>query len=600
MTAVDAVIHPGDTCCRCDEEAERLVDGEPRCVEHVHPTFDEILERAAERPAAPAPDGRKRPARDVLVELVEREYTIGRTEDERTYLVPHEGSNVALFSGPAKADMARRYRVQHGTTIGRSPLDEAWTTVVGMAGDVAKAPLPLRVAAWDGAIVIDVGDVSGRAIIVERGGWEMVERSPVTFRRSKATLPLPDPVAGGSVDELFEILPFAPESRDLVAAWLTSTLFAEIPHPAPVLRGEQGAAKSTTARAITRLLDPCMAATQKPPKTDDDWSHACSARWIVAVDNVSTVPEWWSDALCRTVTGDGWLRRELYTDDDVIVTAWRRCVILNGISLGAGLRPDLAERLMFLELARPGEYLTEAEVDARLDAIRPRVLGAILDRAVVTLKALEHVEPVRDLRMADFAHLLAAHDHATGAKALAAYRREVGEAFDEALAGDTVATAVVTFMSLRGDTAWEGTASELLAALDLHRPTNESEFWPKTAHHLSQVMARSAPALRRIGIEWRKPTATGRQGQRVARLDRSSGADAADAPAPADALGPADADSLLVVSGRKEGESEGIAGEHNKGEISVREPNPRPRCVVCGGDAIDEAGRCRAANCESF
>ena len=196
---------------------------------------------------------RKAPAaRDVLVNLALDEYTIGRTEDERTYLVPHEGANVALFSGAAKTDLARRHMKKHGKSVGRSPLDEAWTTIEGYTLDAEKSALPLRVATDDtGRIVLDLGDVAGRAVVVTPDGWEVVDRSPVTFRRSKAMLALPLPVAGGHPDELFTLLNVAAVNRDLFVAWLTSTLFDSLPHPAPVLRGEQGAAKSSTARACT-------------------------------------------------------------------------------------------------------------------------------------------------------------------------------------------------------------------------------------------------------------------------------------------------------------------------------------------------------------
>jgi len=262
-------------------------------------------------------------ARDLLLELVQSDYTIGRTEDERVYLVPHNGPNLALFSGQAKPDLARRHLETVRKSVGRTPLDEAWTTIEGLALDVTKAALPLRVATYNARSIVDIGDTTGRVIIVSPNGWDIADRSPVTFRRSRAMLPLTVPVRGGDIDELFTLLNVAADDRDLFGAWLTSTLIEQMPHPVPVLRGEQGAAKSAAARAVTRLVDPCMASTQKPPRTDEEWSQSCSARWIVAVDNVSTVPEWWSDAICRAVTGAGWLRRALYTDDDVVVTTWR-------------------------------------------------------------------------------------------------------------------------------------------------------------------------------------------------------------------------------------------------------------------------------------
>lgn len=448
-----------------------------------------------------------------LLDLVQDRYRVGRTDDDRAFLAPAEGPNVALFSGQAKADLAHRLRSTTRAVPSRSALDETWVAIEGESLDAAKETLPLRVAQRGGELIVDLGDTSGRAVIVDRRGWRIVDRSPVTFRRSKAMLPLDTPVPGGSVDELFELLNVGAEYRSLFTAWVVSALFEHLPHPLAVLRGQQGAAKTTTARCVTRLVDPCMAATQKPPKAEEDWAQTCTARWVVAVDNVSRVSDWWSDALCRSVTGDGWLRRQLYTDDEVVATAYRRCIILNGITLGDGLRADLAERLILFELERPAEWLTEREVDARLDAMRPRVLGAILDQAAATLAALDLVPIPRDARMADFAHLLAAYDAATGAATLDAYRCQLDRAFDEALEGDTVASAVVQFMT-EVDVAWQGRASDLLAALARYRAgalgDERDDRWPRTPTQLVMTLTRSAPLLHRAGIKWHKLKRTNR------------------------------------------------------------------------------------------
>jgi hypothetical protein len=49
-------------------------------------------------------------------------------------------------------------------------------------------------------------------------------------------------------------------------------------------------------------------------------------------------------------------KRKLYTDDDIHVKAFRRCVVLNGVTLGGMLRPDLLERTMAFDLeVRPSD-----------------------------------------------------------------------------------------------------------------------------------------------------------------------------------------------------------------------------------------------------
>jgi hypothetical protein len=53
--------------------------------------------------------------------------------------------------------------------------------------------------------------------------------------------------------------------------------------------------------------------------------------WVVAYDNISTLPDWLSDALCRLATGGGFSCRSLFTDDDEVHFDAQRPIILGGI-----------------------------------------------------------------------------------------------------------------------------------------------------------------------------------------------------------------------------------------------------------------------------
>lgn len=46
--------------------------------------------------------------------------------------------------------------------------------------------------------------------------------------------------------------------------------------------------------------------------------------------------------MCRAVTGDGLVKRTLYSDTDVTVLNYRRVLVVNGIDVGA-VRCDLAD-----------------------------------------------------------------------------------------------------------------------------------------------------------------------------------------------------------------------------------------------------------------
>jgi hypothetical protein len=77
---------------------------------------------------------------------------------------------------------------------------------------------------------------------------------------------------------------------------------------------------------------------------------AASNGHILAFDNLSGLPPWLSDTLCRLTSGGAFSTRRLFTDQDEILFAAARPVILSGIE-DVITRPDLADRAILLMLA---------------------------------------------------------------------------------------------------------------------------------------------------------------------------------------------------------------------------------------------------------
>ena len=70
---------------------------------------------------------------------------------------------------------------------------------------------------------------------------------------------------------------------------------------------------------------------------------------VLAFDNLSALPPWLSDTLCRLASGGSFAVRQLYTDQDEVLFEAARPIILNGIE-DVVSRPDLADRALFLTL----------------------------------------------------------------------------------------------------------------------------------------------------------------------------------------------------------------------------------------------------------
>jgi hypothetical protein len=144
--------------------------------------------------------------------------------------------------------------------------------------------------------------------------------------------PLPLPVTGGSIEKL-RPFPNVRSDADFVLAvsWVLGALRNRGPYPVLVLAGEQGSAKSTLSAILRALIDPSAAPLRALPREDRDFFVAAYNNHVLAFDNVSGLPGWISDTLCRLSTGGGFSVRQLYTDSDEVLFDATRPQTLNGI-----------------------------------------------------------------------------------------------------------------------------------------------------------------------------------------------------------------------------------------------------------------------------
>lgn len=446
----------------------------------------------------------KRSAASELVDLAEEMFSFGVTPEGEPYARPlPDGHVVRQLRGgrrSLRAELAAAYRRRTGKVAAQQALAEAVLALEGIAQEAEPVAAHLRVAQHEDEIYIDLGDAGEHVVKIAHGRWDIIETGvPVLFRRTALTGEFPIPERGGDIHELWELLNVEAVDRPVVLAWLVAALACPgIPHPALALFGEQGTGKSTAARTLVALTDPSPVPLRKPPREADGWVTAAAGSWVVALDNLSTVPDWLSDSLCRAVTGDGDVRRRLYSDQDLAVFSFRRCLLLNGIDLG-GLRGDLAERLAVVNLEVIGETerRSEADLTTRWEAAYPRILGALLDSVAGMAGVLPSVRLTGKPRMADFALVLAALDEMNSTDGLARFLDRAETLATDSLTSEPFVVALMAQVT----SSFEGTASELLA--EVNEAQGEKfrapRGWPTSARMVTGLLKRNAPALRKTG-----------------------------------------------------------------------------------------------------
>ena len=411
--------------------------------------------------------------------------------------------------------LAGLYYKRTRKAINRNALADAITTLAGRAcHDSPEEPVFLRVAPRGNKILIDLCDPEWRVAEVTPNGWRILETSPVAFMRTGSMQPFPHPVHDGSIEPLWELLNVTEEQRPLVAGALLNAFHPHGPYFVLNIVGEQGTAKSCAARIVRQLVDPNENPLRSPPKEERDLLAQAASNRCVALDNLSSLSAWLSDALCRLVTGGGHSARTLYTDLEEISLAVKRPVILNGIE-DVATRPDLAERVVQIELETipDDKRISERQLWQKFDKERPTIFSALLDALVCALRELPNVILQSVPRMADAALWATAGETALGWKRgtfMAAYGRNLNEGAIASVEAHPVGVAIRQLLEKENE--WSGEPTELLEVLNRHVSDEQrrAHAWPKNARSLGHCLRRLAGALRRAGITMERDKGTRR------------------------------------------------------------------------------------------
>ncbi|SEC64959.1 ATP-binding protein [Streptomyces sp. PAN_FS17] len=459
-------------------------------------------------------DDDKNPAREVIADYAQQHFRYFRTADGTVY-AQKNGHPVARpirsqgTSGSHRQElMVGLFKDGYGVFNGTA-LKEALDFIEALAMSEDVQPVHIRVApGFDGATWLDLGRTDGQSVRIHPTGWDILTPDPreVCWRRTQLTGELPMPAKdtnGKGIDALMRLCNFATaETECLAIAWLIGCLGPSVPVPAPFLTGPQGAGKSTAGRMLVRIIEGMSGDLRRAPRDEENLIAAVAAGWVTALDNLSHLTPDLSDAVCCVVTGAENVKRALFTDGDVYRVGYRRPLLLTGIDVGV-IRGDLAERLLPLRLERPSVRRTEAELWADYAQALPVILGSLLD-LTVKVRAVEAETPT-DLRMADFAHLCAQLDTATGFGALPAYRASLDDLNDDVIEGDLLAQTVLQHADTiepggeqrMTSTEWLHCLSRLYAGDD-YRPLPKG--WPTTGKVLSDRLKRLQPTLAARGV----------------------------------------------------------------------------------------------------
>ncbi|MFA6305630.1 MAG: hypothetical protein WC651_02790 [Candidatus Gracilibacteria bacterium] len=371
-----------------------------------------------------------------------------------------------------------------------------------------KITLETRIAPRDNTIWYDLSNEKWQAIKIDSLGWEIVDHPPIIFRPHAHQRQQVIPAKGdGDAKALLPFVNLAKKEQGLlIMVYLIACFVPSIPHPIPILYGAQGASKTTLARKLRSLVDPSSVEVLSLPTDEKELVQQLSHHYFAFFDNISYMPDWVSDVLCRAVTGEGFSKRELYSNDEDVIYNFIRCIGLNGINIAAK-KPDLLDRAILLKLERitKDKRKGEKEIWDKFEKMKPIILAGIFDVLSGAMKIRDSIRLSEVPRMVDFTIWGCAIAEALGSPQkdfLDAYYTNIGDQNDEAINENSVATAIMSFMEV--ENTWEGSSSFLLEELNTiaekEKLDAKGSGWPKSASALSRRLNEVKTNLAEKGI----------------------------------------------------------------------------------------------------
>jgi hypothetical protein len=463
-------------------------------------------------------------------------------EAGRWYAVPLDSARGEGIGAPpgiaiSRAELRRiivRYgRAEKIAVVTGTMADTVLLQLEADAFDGRETELALRFHHEPGRVVLDLGQPgpAGKCVIITANGWAAGPvPAGVTFRRSHAIRPLPEPKQqpGVTMASLAGVLALDPDGGAFrcMAGWVAGLAFAGDDRPGLLLTGAPGSAKSTRLRLAASVAEPSGtdALGGAFGRNHGDDEVRALRRAVPLYDNVSAVSGTTSDLLCTIVTGTAREGRLLYSNDDMSTAEIKRPIGMTAVATPAGLRPDALRRLIICEVEPPARMLGDATVQAAFDAVHPGLLAAWCDAVAAVLAWLPYVPPPGGYHgVPAHAHVLAALDAAVArgdlpgwpGGLLDAYAANARQVRQQVASDDVLGSALLALLARRPVAStrteagrvyefreWKGQAAELLAVLNASATLADQRApgWPATPRAMPPLLKQLAGPLSEVGL----------------------------------------------------------------------------------------------------
>lgn len=314
----------------------------------------------------------------------------------------------------------------------------------------------------------------------------------------------------------------------LFGVYIVSLFIKNINHPLLLLSGDYGAAKTTTAKKIIKILNPDGNLTQMS-KNIDDVAVLLSNEYLVGFDNVSkeVFTREMADLICSAVTGSTYQKRKLYTNDEISSLHIHNAIIVNGLDLHLPYN-DLTDRSITINFKRIDDKnrLTEKQIWDEFYELLPKLQGCIFCVISKAMNTYNNTHLKVLPRLADFAQwgyaIAETIETGLGNEFLQQYFENIRASSMIAIDNDCLLSTLHDLMAEVD--YWEGTATDLLTTLrNIYYTKNAVNILPKgfplAANTLSRRLNSLTVELKTMGLS----LAIGRDSNRYINITKIGG-----------------------------------------------------------------------------
>lgn len=432
---------------------------------------------------------------------------------ENFILLPDENSNSRIYNIKSRefTEYINLFLLDNfGAVASSNVLKDTINALIAHTSRCGEKNTYLRCGFYHNKIYYDLCNQDLQVVEISKNGYKITNDVPIFFERTAIEREQVKPSNDSNFNKLIPYLNIAEEDMLLFVVTLICAFIPNIPHPIFMIHGRMGSGKSTLCKILKELIDPSAADIRPLKKDEKDFRHSVLFEYFIPFDNLSNINLDTSDALCRLVTGETQIDRELFTNTGTFVYSLQKVLAINGIT-DLARSPDLIDRSIIFTLPTISTEKRQmiSDFQERFKKDKEDILAGIFDIISRAMSIYNNTARIKNLpRMADFAqwgYCIAEAYNNSGDEFLERYNQHINYQYDLLANNDTILMAIVRFAECYKDKeiciSVQSFYYILVHLIEAENLFNISKtYFPKDAGALTKKIKRNITLLEEKGL----------------------------------------------------------------------------------------------------